>query len=144
MIQKRVPRVRRSARIAAQAGKRKKSASIQPVGILDIHDFHPSSGHIHLGNRPVKKAIVLLYMPTCPHCQEPKRVFQEMDLRPYGAQKLAVNCAREDELAQRAPELFGFSEAEYTVPKLYIVKNGRMVKQLPNIQAFRPQIEFRA
>lgn len=131
-------------KLSRRIPRQRKPASIQPVGILDMRDirFDTKRGLIAIGGKPVKKAIVLLYMPTCPHCQEPKRVFQTMDLRPYGAKKLAVNCARNDELAKRSPELFGFDENEYTVPKLFIIKNGVRVKQLPSIDQFHPQIEF--
>ena len=122
--------------------KMRKSASIQPVGILDMTDIS-HDGAIAIGGKPVKKAILLLYMPTCPHCQEPKQVFQEMDLRSYGAEKLAVNCARDDELSKQAPDLFGFSESEYTVPKLFIIKNGRRVKQLESIRHFQPHIDLK-
>lgn len=113
----------------------------QWIGLLDDEDVD-SRGVIFLGPRPVKKAILLVFMPHCPHCKTPKKDMDRMDVRRFGVEKLAIDASRRDALAKRVPQIFKFPPSEYTVPRIYVIENGRATKQLSSVREFHPVRDF--
>lgn len=113
----------------------------QWIGLLDDEDVD-RRGVIFLGPRPVKKAILLVFMPHCPHCKTPKADMDRLDVRRFGVEKLAIDASRRDMLAKRVPKIFGFPKSEYTVPRIYVIENGRPIKELTSIKKFHPVNDF--
>ena len=110
------------------------------IGVLSDQDV--VHDRIMIEGRPVKKAILLLFMPTCPHCQAPKRWMETVDVSPFGVYKLAIDVSRDDRLANRVPDLFGLDPETFTVPRAYVIQNGRPIKQLKEISQFDPNRDF--
>lgn len=113
------------------------------IGMLENRDVN-RAGVIQIHGRPVKRAILLIFMPTCPHCQEPKKWMENSDVSAHDVYKLAVDVSKNNRLTKRVPSIFGFDEAEFTVPKVYVVRDGRPIKMLRNINRFDPERAFRS
>lgn len=117
------------------------------IGLLDTHDvvgkrFMVPIDRKHPNKRvPASKAILLLYMPTCPHCKTAKKWMESVDLSGIGVHKLAINVAQNDALSKRVPRIFNLSES-YTVPRVYIIQNGLVRKQLKDITDFNPERDY--
>lgn len=111
------------------------------IGVLGNRDVD-SAGTILVDKQPVQKAILLVFMPTCPHCQEPKRWFETTDISDFGVHKLAIDVSEGGRLADRVPGIFNFHPAEFTVPKLYVIRKGRPIRQLKHIGQFHPVRSF--
>jgi hypothetical protein len=91
---------------------------------------------------PASKAVLLLYMPTCPHCKQAKKWMERVDLTPFGIHKLAINVASDDRLAQRVTSIFDLPES-YEVPRVYVIQNGRIKKELDDIKDFDPVRDYK-
>lgn len=115
--------------------------SRQWIGLLENEDVNVRNT-IVIDGTPVKKAILLVFMPTCPHCKEPKRDMVRLNVRKYGVEKLAIDASGHDGLADRVPRIFGFPKEDYTVPRLYVIRNGRPIKQLKTVTEFDPVRDF--
>jgi thiol-disulfide isomerase/thioredoxin len=80
-------------------------------------------------------SIVLLYSNTCPHCVRAKKDFIRLksddDLK-----KLAIDCTDDNPLVNRVPYLFQFREEEFTVPQMYLVKYGKIVKKIKDLSKY--------
>lgn len=111
------------------------------IGVLGNRDVD-QDGTILVDKHPVKKAILLVFMPTCPHCQEPKRWFETTDISDYGVYKLAIDVSEGGRLADRVPRIFNFDPEEFTVPKLFVIRNGRPIRQLKHLAQFHPVHSF--
>lgn len=111
------------------------------IGILDHKDV--VNNRIVIDGRPVDKALLLVFMPTCPHCQEPKRWMEKAKLNQYGVYKLAIDVSNDrNKLAHQVPKLFGLDPNNFTVPRVYVIQNGRPVKELRKISHFDPVRDF--
>lgn len=120
------------------------------IGLLDNRDvmgrvfYVPVDPNKPNGKRvPAEKAVLLLFMPDCPYCKEPKKWMETARIASKGIHKLAIDVTRKNDggLAKRVPKLFGLDQ-NYTVPRVYIIEHGRVKKMLKNIANFNPQRDF--
>lgn len=91
---------------------------------------------------PASKAVLLLYMPTCPHCKEAKKWMEQVDLTPHNIHKLAINVASGDRLSDRVTSIFDLPDS-YEVPRVYIIQNGRIKKELDDVTDFDPVRDYK-
>lgn len=92
------------------------------VELLNLNHF---DGRILNKRDPL--SIVLLYSNTCPHCVSAKKVFKK--IKSNGTKKYAIDCTQDTPLVDKVPYIFGFNPKEFTVPRLYLLKNGKVHKQ---------------
>lgn len=115
----------------------------QWIGLLENDDVSHTNVIKLDGNKPVEKAILLVFMPDCPHCKHPKRQLQKLNVRRHNVEKLAIDASMTDGLSDRVPKIFGFPKDEYTVPRIYVIQNGRPIKQLKSVEEFDPVHDFK-